>query len=221
VDKNAFIEACQEGGMRLAQVFKQIHRDYASGLMRECMACLHDSHQAQEVVQEALLKAWQSCGQFRGQSQLFPWLQKIARNKAIDLVRGRTTTPIPPDDADESAWAEVQHKLSLLGASDLPDDIVHSRRLLESYRVHEARFALCEPEAAAMIRWIAEDGLTLAEVAELLGRTSGATRQYLYQCRQKARRHLAPWYREVQAGRPMAEPGRAVDTDPVGAEEGA
>lgn len=221
MDKNAFIEACQEGGARLSRVFSQIHHDYGKRLMRECMACLHDSHLAQEVVQESLLKAWKSCSQFRGQSQLFPWLQKIVRNKAIDLARSRTTTPMPLDEADESQWAEVQHKLAQIGVSNLPEDIVHSQRLLASYRVHEARFALAEPAAAAMIRWIAEDGLTLEEVAALLGRTPKACRQYLYQCRQKARRYLAAWYLEAQSGRATAAPGRDVDTDPVDAEEDA
>ena len=42
--------------------------------------------------------------------------------------------------------------------------------------------------------WIVEDGLDHAQIGELLGRTPGATREFISQCRKRARLHLAEWY---------------------------
>jgi DNA-directed RNA polymerase specialized sigma24 family protein len=53
------------------------------------------------------------------------------------------------------------------------------------------------PQAAAAIAWVAEDGLSIDELSALLGRSRGATRQFLSQSRKKARIYLDPWYRLV------------------------
>ena len=45
-----------------------------------------------------------------------------------------------------------------------------------------------------VIAWIAEDGLSNEEIADMLGRTPGATREFISQCRKKARLHLTEWY---------------------------
>ena len=45
-----------------------------------------------------------------------------------------------------------------------------------------------------MIAWIGEDGLDNEAIAQLLGRTPGATREFISQCRKKARVYLAEWY---------------------------
>ena len=45
-----------------------------------------------------------------------------------------------------------------------------------------------------MIRWIAEDDLDHEQIAGLLQRTPGATREYISQCRKKARHYFRDWY---------------------------
>jgi DNA-directed RNA polymerase specialized sigma24 family protein len=42
--------------------------------------------------------------------------------------------------------------------------------------------------------WIVEDGLSNDDIAELLNRTPGATREFISQCRKRARHYLAGWY---------------------------
>ena len=62
-----------------------------------------------------------------------------------------------------------------------------------------------------MIAWIVEDGLTHEEIGELLGRTPGATREFISQCRKRARAHFAEWY-ELAFG----NDGEAVMADDAG-----
>ena len=45
--------------------------------------------------------------------------------------------------------------------------------------------------------WIVEDGLTNEQISELLDRTPGATREFISQCRKRARFYLAEWYAEL------------------------
>ena len=56
------------------------------------------------------------------------------------------------------------------------------------------------PAHAAVMTWIVEDGLSHGEIGQLLGRTPGATREFISQCRKRARHHFAEWY-EMAFGR--------------------
>jgi RNA polymerase sigma-70 factor (ECF subfamily) len=43
--------------------------------------------------------------------------------------------------------------------------------------------------------WVVEDGLSIDDIADLLGRTPGATREFVSQCRKRARLYLGDWYK--------------------------
>ena len=47
---------------------------------------------------------------------------------------------------------------------------------------------------ANVLAWVVEDGLSMDDIAGLLDRTPGATREFVSQCRKRARIHLADWY---------------------------
>jgi RNA polymerase sigma-70 factor (ECF subfamily) len=51
-----------------------------------------------------------------------------------------------------------------------------------------------DPVHANVMVWVVEDGLRNEDIAELLGRTPGATREFVSQCRKRARLYLAEWY---------------------------
>jgi len=181
--------------MRLA--FRQLYLDYGRALLRECSLCLRDPEMARDALQNALLRIWKSCASYRGDSELFPWLKRVARSVAIDELRAsaaRLPSSASLPTLDEEPDAAMPDELPG------PEALTASRLALERYRECEARFREADPEAAAVIRWIAEDELSIEDVARLLNRTPQATRQYLYQCRRKARHYLAPWYAQVAGG---------------------
>ena len=68
------------------------------------------------------------------------------------------------------------------------------------------RFRAAHPEHALVLGWVVEDGLDNAAVAALLDRTPGATREFISQCRKKARPHFAPWYALLQGQAPTQDP---------------
>lgn len=209
MEREDFKRACAEGGELMRRAFRQLFDDYGRALLRECAVCLRDPEAARDALQNALLRVWKSCASYRGDSQLYPWLKQVARSAALDELRAAAAR-LPqasalaargqgPGDAEAGAGADDWQDLT---PSDLPgpDSLLASRLALQRYRACEAEFRAAEPEAAAVIRWIAEDDLSIEEIAVLIQRTPRATRQYLYECRRKARRYLAPWYAEVAQG---------------------
>lgn len=196
MDRETFIRACRERGQALERALRLMHRDYAGALMREAWLALRDEHESQDLVQDTLLKAWERCAGYQGRSELFPWLKQILRHAAIDRLRARVPqAPLDDEPALESALAEFRP-----GLDRRPERQALQAEAERVFLDCARRFAAEEPEAATMIHWVAEDGLTPAQIAELLGRSPGATREYLSQCRKKARRYFAPWHRLVAAG---------------------
>lgn len=200
MDRETFIRACRDGGQAVERALRAMHRSYAGALMREGWLALRDEHEAQDLVQDTLLKAWLRCGTFSGQSELFPWLRQILRRTAIDRLRGRPQFAVPEEEAGfEAALAEHRP-----GLDARPERLALQAEADRVFRECAQRFAAEHPEAATVIHWIAEDGLTPAQIAELLGRSPGATREYVSQCRKKARRCFDPWYRLVSGLQPEA-----------------
>ncbi len=118
-----------------------------------------------------------------------------AEDLVQDTLRARTPDEPLEDESGELSPA-VQAAVNHLSADRVTQpDAEHEARVLEAmYQRCYARFAAAHPEHAQVLRWVAEDGLGPAEVAALLGRSPGATREFLSQCRKKARPFLAEWH---------------------------
>ena len=67
------------------------HRGY---LLRAARMKLRDSSDADDVVQDTIIAAWNGRAGFRGQSALRTWLVGILNHKVVDLIRERTRRPV-------------------------------------------------------------------------------------------------------------------------------
>ena len=205
MEKAVFMQACRDGGARIESALRGLQRDYGGALLHEAMSALGDLEAARDLTQMTLIKVWRRCASFRGDSELFPWLKGILRHAVIDWLRARRPEQ-PLVDAVGQPLAEVEAALLAQrgDASPTAEQLVLSAELEAVYRDCAERFARDHPAAAAVIRWVAEDDLDLEQVAALLQRTPGATREYVSQCRKKARHYFQPWYvlaSEQQASR--------------------
>ena len=183
MDKLAFMRACREGGDAIEEALRLLDRSHFATLYGECRRSVRDPEVARDLVQETFIKVWQRCATFRGDSELVPWIRSILRHAILDRLRRREPeVPMEPEDDVEVP---------------APADAVDAARRAEL----DACFARCwrafeesSPAHAAVLAWIVEDGLTREEISALLGRTPGATREFISQCRKRARVHLAEWY---------------------------
>jgi RNA polymerase sigma-70 factor (ECF subfamily) len=208
MDKSRFLRGCAEGGRALDEVIAEVHRLHWRDLVREARRVLGAAELACDVAQEALVKCWRACRDFRGEAELWTWLKRIVRNTAIDKLRA-LHPEVPLSDDAGAVLAEVEQALRDANLdTDAPGDPLAAAMTAEHRRLYEscfARFEADHPLAAVALRWTAEDGLTHEELAQLIGRTPQATREFVSQGRKKARVYLAPWYAAVcYGGRPRA-----------------
>lgn len=201
VDKHEFMRACREGGARIEQVLRTLDRSFHSRLYASSLRSLRDTEAARDAVQETFIKVWSRCATFQGQSELLPWIEAILRHTIFDrLRRPDREVPMPEDD---SMSAEMLAGLfeAPIGTVRSPPDEAERAELAECFERCWVRFETACPAHASVIRWIVADGLEVSAISELLDRSPGATREFISQCRKRARIHLAEWYELALAQR--------------------
>jgi RNA polymerase sigma-70 factor (ECF subfamily) len=173
-------------------------------LQAHCRRMLGSPAEADDAVQETMLRAWRAGERFEGRSSLGTWLHRIATNVCLDMLQApqrRARPPVvPPGDTD----APVDE--------NGPDEVVARRDALRrAFVVALARLPARQRTALVLgdvFRWRA------TEVAELLGTSVAAANS----ARQRGRATL-------RAGWPASEPGRSPasgpdDTDGRGRQDG-
>jgi RNA polymerase sigma-70 factor (ECF subfamily) len=175
-----------------------------------CYRMLGSSFDAEDAVQETMVRAWRGLGDFQGRSALRSWLYRIATNVCLDQLTGRQRRALPMDLAGDpyppveaslsgrrasTAWVEP-----VLDRQVLPDDADPAERavLRESIRLaFISALQMLPPRQRAVLllrevlRWRAE------EVAQLLDTTVASVNSAL----QRARATLAE-----AGGRPEPRP---------------
>lgn len=156
--------------------FEETVRAHAADLYRYAYWLTRDRAQAEDVVQEALLRSWRAFPRLRDRTAAKAWLFTIVRNEFLRAAGGA-------DPAAES-----------LDGLEVADE----RPELFGLEVRDALHALpasyAEPLALQVL-----GGFSCAEIADMIGTTEGAAMTRLTRARQALKRLLAP--RERKAGR--------------------
>jgi RNA polymerase sigma-70 factor, ECF subfamily len=144
-----------------------LYADHAGPLMGYVLRLVNGDHgQAEDVVQETFLRAWQHSEAFapdRGSPRA--WLYTVARNLVVDAARARKVRP-----------NEVGEEGLSLAVAAVEDD--HDRMLL-GWEVAEA-MATLSPDHRAVLRETYFKGLSVAEAAQVLGIPAGTVKSRTY-----------------------------------------
>jgi RNA polymerase sigma factor (sigma-70 family) len=188
------MRACREGGVAIERALRLLDQSYYGPLFRESLRGLRDPESARDLVQDTFIKVWLRCATFQGDSELLPWIKAILRRGLLDRLR-KPGGEIALDTAENQA-GEPQLRIAELSEEIIPrpDSEAARAQLDDCFQRCWRRFEAASPSHALVIAWIVEDGLTHEQIGELLGRTPGATREFISQCRKRARLHLAEWY---------------------------
>jgi len=174
--------------------FARLTDPFRPELLAYCYRMLGSLHDAEDQLQETLIRAWRSYDRFEGRASLRTWLYRIATNNCLRALENRSRRPWPaglggPSDPDgprrpagsEVPWLEPFPDVLLDAESADPAAIVTSR--------HDLRLALiaalqCLPGRQRSVL-ILRDVLMwrAAEVADLLGISTVAVNSVLQRAR--------------------------------------
>ena len=79
------------------------HEEYRRELTGYCYRMLGSGFEADDAVQETMLRAWKSADRFEGRSSVRSWLYRIATNVCLDMLRGRQRRARPMELGPSSA----------------------------------------------------------------------------------------------------------------------
>ncbi|WP_430463037.1 RNA polymerase sigma factor RpoE [Thalassolituus sp. LLYu03] len=146
-----------------------------------------DFAEAQDVTQESFIKAYRALPGFRGESQFYTWMYRIAVNTAKNYLvsRGRKT-PTRDIDLDDAEFFAGEANMRDI---ETPDGLLQRDQLQKV--VFEAIEAL--PEELRMAVTLRElDGLSYEEIAEVMDCPIGTVRSRIFRAREAIDRKMQP-----------------------------
>lgn len=181
------VERVQSGDR---EAFSLLVSKYQRRLLRLVMRFVRDAAEAEDVTQEAFIKAYRALSGFRGESAFYTWLYRIGVNTAKTwlVVHGRRMPTVSDlaGDKDETEGAEDG---GLLRDDNTPDRVLMSRQIGET--VNLAMDALPDDlRTAISLREI--DGLTYEEIAQVMDCPIGTVRSRIFRAREAIASQLRP-----------------------------
>ncbi|RUV15334.1 MAG: RNA polymerase sigma factor [Mesorhizobium sp.] len=166
----------REGG-----AFRTIIKMHNQRLYRIARSVVRNDSEAEDIVQEAYVRAFAQLGDFRGESSLATWLSRIVINEALGRLRKRRRTVAMP----QSLQAEIIK--FPLNPSDDPERTMAQRQILEL--VERATDRLPDVYRTVFVARVIE-GLSIDETAELLDVRPETVKTRLHRARALVRKAL-------------------------------
>ncbi len=181
----ALVERVQAGDQ---QAFGLLVAKYQRKLMRLVMRLVRDQAEAEDVTQEAFVKAYRALPDFRGESAFYTWLYRIGVNAAKNWLvanrrRAPTTTSIDNEEAEGYDGGELLHD------TDTPERLMMSRQIADAVNVAMARLP-DDLRTAITLREI--DGLSYEEIANAMNCPIGTVRSRIFRARDSIAAELKP-----------------------------
>jgi RNA polymerase sigma-70 factor (ECF subfamily) len=146
-----------------------------------------DPSEAQDVAQEAFIKAYRALGNFRGDSAFYTWLYRIAINTAKNYLvsRSRRYSDYEVDVQD----AEQVENAPQLKGMDTPDNVLMNEQIVEAIKSAIEKLP-DEMRTAIMLREF--EGLSYEEIAQAMECPVGTVRSRIFRAREAIDKKLTP-----------------------------
>ena len=165
---------------------------YQHKLVKLVMRYVRNPAEAEDIAQEAFIKAYRALPQFRGDSAFYTWLYRIAINTAKNAVVSRDRSPIEYD-LDRSNTDESYDMQGRMKDSETPEGLVLTDEIRST--VNAAIDSLPEDLRTAIVLRELE-GLSYEEIAAAMNCPVGTVRSRIFRAREAIDRRL----REVFEG---------------------
>ena len=117
------------------EAFEELVRAHQADVYRLALHLVRDRETAEDVTQEAFVRAFRSLPRFRGTSKFSTWLYRIARNSAVDAIRRRERRRrLERVTSEEQAVADPSLRAAVGAAIDgLPHELKEAFTLIEVF----------------------------------------------------------------------------------------
>jgi RNA polymerase sigma-70 factor (ECF subfamily) len=154
--------------------FEQLFLTYQGRIYALCLRMLSEPSRAEDLTQDAFVRAWQKLATFRGKSDFFTWLYRLAVNTVLADLRSRGRWHDRLVDGEDSfARQPASARRSSLQAIDL-----------------ERAIAELPPQARLIFVLHDIEGYRHREIASMTGLAEGTSKAHLHQARKRLRKVL-------------------------------
>lgn len=179
--------------------YRQLVELNSANVYSVALKLLGDEQEAEDVLQETFLSAFEAIDRFEGRSKLSTWLYRIAYNASLMRLRKREQMTMFSLDQPVLGEDGVGEPVSrhLVDWSVVPDE-----QLLTAEARREMDRAIAELPKTLLSAFVLRDiqGLSGAETAEVLGITVQAVKNRLHRARLQLRDRLSDYFIEQAAG---------------------
>jgi RNA polymerase sigma-70 factor (ECF subfamily) len=198
--KRELLDAARSGD---ENAFRQIAEQHRPELLAHCYRMLGSTQDAEDALQETLLRIWRGLPAFAGRSSLRTWLYRIATNTCLDAIARRPKRTLPmdhglPRDALgdpgapllESVWVEPypDEVLGLPQGHASPEARYEQQEAVELAFIAALQHLPATQRAVLVLREVL--GFSAAEVAELLETSVASVNSSLQRARKTVKERL-------------------------------
>jgi RNA polymerase sigma-70 factor, ECF subfamily len=184
--------------------FRRLVEPHRASLHAHCYRMLASLHDAEDALQEALLRAWRGLARFEGRSTVRTWLHRIATNVCLDAIRKRPKRVLPVDygpsvDAggeesnvpvDPGVWIDPypDADLSVEDGYAAPEARYEQREAIELAFIAALQFLPPRQRAMLILRDVL--GFSAKETTEVMETTVTASNSLLQRAREAVEERL-------------------------------
>ena len=186
-EDDELIRAAQRGDR---SAFDSLVRRYDQAVLRLALHMLGNEQDAQDIHQEAFLKAYRHLGNFRFECSFYTWLYRIVTNLCLDQLRRRKSRREDPATVVDSSGDEMD---LLSNVSDTRSMANPSRELDRKNMGESINQALDKltPRERMVFELKHYQGLKLRTIGEMLSTTEETAKNTLFRATRKLRANLA------------------------------
>lgn len=167
------------------EAFGEIIEQYQGQIYQHCYRMLGNHHDAQELTQEAFLKAYSNIHTFKRDRQFAPWLYRIASNLCIDYLRKKK--PLTILDQEIKGTEDITLTDQVESSFDSPEEAYEQ---LEEKQTIEDFLLTLPPKYRSVIVLKYIQDFSLQEIADVLDLPIGTVKTHLYRGREALRKSI-------------------------------